>query len=379
MTEKILCVDDEEKVLEGLQRHLRKQFVVETAASGSAGLALLAHHGPFAVVVSDMRMPSMNGVQFLTLVRQQAPTCVRILLTGQTDLEAAVAAVNEGGIFRFLTKPCPPDSLVRTLQDALDQYRLVMMERTLLEHTLHGSVQVLTDVLALSNPVAFGRASRLKRYVQHIATHLGLPEVWQYELAALLSPIGCVALPMETLEKVYAGQPLLAAEQQMFAAHPTVGSQLLRHIPRLETVAAIIARQHDADVPPEAPPEGSPEHTVLVGAQVLKVALAFDQRLRCGMSAHQALAEMLQQAACYEHRFVTPLQTLDRGGTEPVRRVVRVRDLCPGMVLDEDIYTKTGNLVLAKGHEVSFTLIERLRSYGQRVGVVEPFRVLVQV
>jgi hypothetical protein len=129
----------------------------------------------------------------------------------------------------------------------------------------------------------------------------------------------------------------------------------------------------------EAPQEGQSENTVLLGAQLLKIALDFDQRLKRGLSAQQAIAEMLQQADRYASRFVAPLQTLESVEVEAVRRVVRVRDLCPGMVLDEDIRTITGSLVLAKGHEVTFALIERLRSYGQRVGVVEPFRVLVQV
>lgn len=379
MTEKILCVDDEVNVLEGLKRHLRRQFAVETATSGEEGLAVLAQQGPFAVVVSDMRMPGMNGAQFLTRVRHQAPDCIRILLTGHTDMEAAIAAVNEGGIFRFLAKPCPAESLVRTLQDAMAHHRLVTVERTLLEHTLHGSVKVLTEVLALINPVAFGQALRLKRYVCHIATELHLPELWQYELAAMLSPLGCITLPTEILAKVGVGQPLLAEEQQMFAAHPTVGSKLLRHIPRLETVAAMIAGQHEAGAAPEQY-QGVPQHEVgLLGAQLLKIALDFDQRRRRGVSQHQAIAEMLQRPDLYERRLVLPLQTLESTAPQTVVRVLRVRDLCPGMVLEEDIRTVTGSLVLAKGHEVSFALIERLRSYGQRVGVVEPFRVLVQV
>jgi hypothetical protein len=97
------------------------------------------------------------------------------------------------------------------------------------------------------------------------------------------------------------------------------------------------------------------------------------------VAQHQAIAEMLQRPELYERRFVVPLQTLESLETQTVTRVLRVRDLCPGMVLDEDVRTATGSLVLARGHEVSFTLIERLRSYGQRVGVREPFRVRVQV
>jgi len=379
MNDTILCVDDEANILEGLKRHLHKRFVLETALSGAAGLELLDRQGPFAVVVSDMRMPGMNGAQFLALVRERAPDSVRIILTGQADLEAAIATVNEGNIFRFLIKPCPPESLVQTLEAALDQYRLVTTERTLLEQTLHGSVKVLTDVLALINPAAFGQASRIKRYVCHIATHLALPDMWQYELAALLSPLGCVTLPVETLEKVYAGQPLSAEEQQLFSTHPAVGSNLLRPIPRLETVAAMIARQHDPWDKPRNLRETHQEGPVILGAQLLQIALDFDQRLTRGLSYQRAIAEMLQQPHLYESRLVAPLKTLEVVEAETIMRVVGVRDLFPSMVLAEDIRTKTGGLVLAKGHEVTSVLIERLRSYGKRVDIVEPFRVLVQV
>ena len=378
MTEKILCVDDEVNILDGLKRQLHKRFVLETAVSGAEGLALLDGQGPFAVVVSDMRMPGMHGAQFLALVRERTPDCVRIMLTGQTDVTAAIAAVNEGHVFRFLTKPCATESLVTTLEAALEQYRLVTTERTLLEKTLHGSVKVLTEVLALINPVAFGQASRLKRYVCHIATHLALPDVWQYELAALLSPLGCVTLPMETLEKSYAGQALSAEEQRLFAAHPAVGSALLRHIPRLETVAAMIAKQLDPGDTRERLQERPQGDPVLLGAQLLKIALDFDQRITRGLSYRRAIAEMLQQPALYESRLVASLKTLEAVETDTVIRTVGVCDLFPGMILAEDIRTTTGGLVLAKGHEVTVALIERLRSYGKRVDIGEPFRVLVQ-
>jgi hypothetical protein len=100
-----------------------------------------------------------------------------------------------------------------------------------------------------------------------------------------------------------------------------------------------------------------------------------DKTLRRGVAQPQALAEMLQRPERYERRLVLALQTLESQDTPTVLQALRVRDLCPGMVLEEDIRTLTGSLVLARGHEVSFALIERLRAYRQRVGIVEPFRV----
>src|SRR5262245_17980905 len=105
---RILCVDDEPNVLEGLALHLRRKYEMSTAANGPDALALLEREGPPEVIISDMRMPGMDGATFLSKARQLYPDTVRMLLTGQSDMASAIKAVNDGQIFRFLTKPCGP-------------------------------------------------------------------------------------------------------------------------------------------------------------------------------------------------------------------------------------------------------------------------------
>jgi DNA-binding NtrC family response regulator len=150
--ETILFVDDEPAILDGYKRVLYKDFAIETAVGAEAGLALMKSHGPFPVVVSDMRMPKMNGVQFLSEVKSVAPDTVRMILTGYADVPTVMDAVNESNIFRFLTKPCEKTILGSALTSALTQYRLVVAERELLEKTLQGMVRVLADVLSFVNP-----------------------------------------------------------------------------------------------------------------------------------------------------------------------------------------------------------------------------------
>jgi len=133
---RILCVDDDPSMLGGLSAVLRRDFDVCTAASGPDGLRALTDEGPFPVVVSDLAMPGMSGVEFLALVASVAPNAVRVLLTGHASLEAAVAAVNEGNIFRFLVKPCRPDELIKALKDGVEQARLVTADCELLERRL---------------------------------------------------------------------------------------------------------------------------------------------------------------------------------------------------------------------------------------------------
>src|SRR5215210_4116080 len=135
MTSKILMVDDDENILAGYQRTLRKQFAIDTASSGAQGLARLSADGPYAVVVADMQMPNMNGIEFLKLAEAQVHDTVRIMLTGNADQKTSVDAVNEGHVFRFLNKPCKPETFTNTLEAGLKQHQLIIAERQLLEMT----------------------------------------------------------------------------------------------------------------------------------------------------------------------------------------------------------------------------------------------------
>src|SRR5438105_2797905 len=128
MKRKILCVDDEENVLRAFERNLRSRFDIETAVGPLEGLAAVANRGPYAVIVSDLRMPHMDGIQFLSAVRTQSPDTVRLILTGNADLQTAIASVNEGSVFQFLTKPCPVEKLSSALEAALKQHQLITAE-----------------------------------------------------------------------------------------------------------------------------------------------------------------------------------------------------------------------------------------------------------
>src|ERR1700719_1967219 len=128
-TPSILCVDDEARVLDGLKLTLRRGFEVLTATSGAEGLAMLKRMAGAAVVISDMRMPGMDGAAFLTQVKEQWPESTRLLLTGEAGCDAAVAAVNEGQIFRFLTKPCTPEKLIAAVEAAVRHHQLIMAEK----------------------------------------------------------------------------------------------------------------------------------------------------------------------------------------------------------------------------------------------------------
>jgi CheY-like chemotaxis protein len=137
VNEKILFVDDEPGVLDGYRRMLRSEYDIATAVSGEDGLASLRNHGPFAMVISDMRMPGMDGVQFLKRVRQISPNTIRLVLTGCADLNSAARAVNEGCVFRFLMKPCEKSVLIDAITMALAQYNERKAARVRIELPVH--------------------------------------------------------------------------------------------------------------------------------------------------------------------------------------------------------------------------------------------------
>jgi len=379
MNDTILFVDDDVNLLAGIKRRLRKQFNLELAEGSIQGLNILAEHDPFAVVVADMRMPGMDGVQFLAEVKEKSPNTVRMMLTGNADLQTAIDAVNQGNIFRFLTKPCPMEIMSGALTAALDQHRLIMAEKELLEKTLRGSIKVLTDILSLVNPTAFSQSSRIRQYVRHMTIRSRLPHPWQYEIAALLSQIGCVTLPADTLEKVYAQAPLTPEEESMFAQHPATGHKLLANIPRLELIAEMIAQQHRpfSDYPP-LEKLSDDERAAVWGAQMLNIATNFDRLVHSGISAKIAIGSLRQKKGRYLPDLLDTLATLQVAQAGEVTKLVRIKDLNTQMVAAQDIEAKNGLLLVPKGQEITYPVMERLRNFSRRVGIAEPVRVIIQ-
>jgi len=372
---RVLFVDDDPTLLDTYRRRLIGTFKVQTAEGPQAGLAAVQNDGPFAAIVSDLRMPGMGGVEFLARVATMAPETPRVMLTGFADTEAAVAAVNEGRIFRFLNKPCSHEQMVGTLEGCIEQYRLVTAERELLENTLAGSIRVLTDILGLTHPGVMSRASRLRRIMRHLARTLELSHVWQYELSGMLSQIGCLTIQPEILDKIWAGQDLAPEEDEIYRSHPAVGAQLLSHIPRLGTVAQIVARQQGTPAP--ASGEAAADEHLVLGGKMLQVAVELDRLTARGVARETAPAEMRRNPKEFPARLLDPPASLPGEKMAQVQRAVRVSELAESMVFDEDVRARNGLLLVARGHEVNVPVLLRLRSFARGIGVVEPIRVLV--
>ncbi len=365
---KVLFVDDEQNILDTYKASLRKRFKVETALGPEEGLQKVGESGPYAVVVSDLKMPKMDGITFLSKVQALSPDTVRVMFTGHADLESAIAAVNEGAVFRFMTKPTPIDEMIRTLEVALEQYSLVVAERELLRGTLRGSIRVLTDILGLINPEAFGRSERVKRLAGYIGHHLNLKQLLNLDLAAMLCQLGCVTLTDTLLKKIYEGRGLTDEEQQSFDRHPGVTAGMLARIPRMDKVSEIIRHQNDslADNP-----------TMPVEARILKVCLDYDALVQRGLEKQDAIDTLRQREGVYDLKIVDVLERGTAGEEGYVRRELELGELRPGMILDEALWSVDEVHLMAEGTEVTETAIMRIGNFMKARRLPETIRALV--
>jgi hypothetical protein len=327
-------------------------------------------------VVSDMRMPKMDGATFLALARETAPDAVRMLLTGHADLDATIKAVNHGQLFRFLTKPCPKETLINAIECAVSQHRLIIGERVLLEQTLNGSVKMLFDILAITSPAAFGRANQIKRRVLQLARVLGVLDVWQLEIAALASQLGYIVVPHEVCEKLEHKLVLSDDEQRMVARAPAMTEQLLANIPRLEHVRAMLALH--VNPPPRSANAEPAIQRIELGAHLLRIAIDIEvlESTRTDRSS-SPVSMLLARADQYDAEVLEAVEQLY--SERPARVVVKAihaAALATGMVLAEDVRLLNGTLLVSRGYEVTPHFIERINNFPPGVFAGE-FRVIV--
>ena len=382
MSKKILCVDDDANILAGFQRNLRKQFALDIAGGGEQGLAAVEANGPYAVVVADMQMPGMNGIQFLTKLEQRAPDTVRVMLTGNVDQKTAMDAVNEGHVFRFLTKPCSPESLAATLEAALGQYRLVTAEREILERTLNGTTKALSDILSILDPAAFGLGQKLRDYMRAYLKHLKIAQTWDLELAAMLCQVGYVTIPAPVLAKFRANLTLRSEEKDMLARIPRTGADLLANIPRLEGVAEIVLNQNKNFDGTGFPVGPLAREEIPLGSRVLRVLtdlIALEER---GHARPKALAEMQARPGIYDPRVLESVSVcfdvFMSDHAEPGKAVqeITIKELCVRHRLVDKIETLDGvMLVVGGGRLVTPMLLEKLKNFAAVNGIREPIRV----
>jgi response regulator RpfG family c-di-GMP phosphodiesterase len=412
----VLAVDDEPNIVSALRRTLRsKGFTVHTALGGAEGLKVLQSQ-PVDAIISDMRMPEMNGAQFLQAARATMPEAVRILLTGYADITSTIEAVNHGEIFRYLSKPWDDDVLLSTLHDGLERKRLArerdallaltrqqneqlqahaeQLEQRVQERTrdlqqatdevkaaherisadFKGTVKMLSGLLERRPGLAGGCARRVAEHVRRAGPRVGLAgEALQDTLyAALLEDLGKVGFAQDWLETPL--NALQGRDRVEFMKHPLHGEGYLMSLPSLRGAGLVLRHLYERwdgkGVPNELEGEAIP-----LGARVLRAASEYE-RLRAGVIerrsfSHEDACNWLKNGSGtrFDPAVARALiEVLAEAAESAPERAMTVADLQPGMVLAQDLTAGSGVLLLSKEHRLDEAMIARLVAFQARIG-----------
>jgi response regulator RpfG family c-di-GMP phosphodiesterase len=253
-----------------------------------------------------------------------------------------------------------------------------MSERNLLDQTHQISLRLLTELLSLANPIAYTRAIRIRKVVNRIVSNLKPLNAWQYQLAALLSQLGCIALPQHLHERVYFGDILSPRETRITASHPMIGAKLLENISQLGSVALMVKDQNKNFSSYTSRVDGNQAKEGWFGAQILKVAIDYDKLIQEGMTHQDTVSFMEGLNQIYNPQIVSNLGTENILTDDWDFKLIDNEEIELGMVLNQDIFTKANILLVPKDQVVDSTILEKIQQYAQGVGIVEPFRVLVR-
>ncbi len=409
----ILLVDDEENILNSIYRLLRreKSYEILMAKSGADGLEILnsklktQNSEPVSLIVSDQRMPVMEGVEFLSKAKAISPDSTRIMLTGYADINAVTAAVNKGEIFRYITKPWEDETLLGVIKQGVKQYELLTERKQLLELTrkqneelsdlnhnlehkvedrtkevqelykklktnFYETIRVFVSLVEHYDSHLGGHVKRVATLAEEFAKELGLSEkeIEEVELAALLHDIGLTGIPKVILAKEM--QDLSFNELNLMKQHPAFGQSLLHSIESLHHVGVIIKSHHERH-DGSGYPDGLKGEEVPYASRIVAICDTYDEHLNKRVKDKGSEGAAINQIKSGRGILFEPeiangfLKFI--GNRKPVEGVIEkeinLSQLQEAMVISRDISTGSGRLLVPKGAILSKAIIERLRNF----------------
>lgn len=413
---KILLVDDEPNITKSLRRLLMQvdQYDILTATSGADGLQILENNLDIGVVISDQRMPQMTGVEFLAQVRKLAPDAIRILLTGYADIEASIGAINQGAVFRYLTKPWDDNDLLQVVGEAARSFQLIAENKRLnqlvakqnaelqewnsrlkqrvlaqtaqiraksdavadanqlLRRSFRETIEALSGLIEIRDRRTSGHSHNVTKLVAAMTAELQINDEETETIcsAALLHDIGKISLP----EHLLGVPPLQMTEKDLgeYRLHPIRGQAAIDMVPALRGVGVII-RHHHEHVDGSGFPDELRGRRIPFGSRIICVADTFERAL-VHYPERTALESALQELSpLWGKKLDADLRiTLETAApivfnhldisAEVAKLHVKPRDLKPGMQLLRDLYSGTGVMLLNKGtifDETAIALVKR--------------------
>ncbi|MEM9388010.1 MAG: response regulator [Pseudomonadota bacterium] len=358
LQEKVLCVDDEPRVGQGYARALRKVMPLDLASSGPQALEMIRTNGPYAVVVSDMRMPGMDGLELLEQVERISPDTVRIMLTGNIDMRTASEAINRGGVFRYLVKPCGARAFAEAVVDGVKKFQVRRAEREVLDCPGDGAAEVSCELLELIAPGMLDRVPVIEALLDGLLTQLQQPVGWS---TAVLAPLALVGV---------AGADT-GADAQRSARFSELSAKIADAVPRLGVLSEGVRYQmknYDGSGLPEDALLG--EQIPFVG-RLLRVTLAFDAQCQRSLSDQQAYEALAANKEWFDPELLEALSqhlSAAKGVVAPEGKEgipVAVKELREEMVLSMPVTTPSGTVLMGRGKVLTERAIERLQSFAQ--------------
>ncbi len=392
---KVLYVDDEASLLSSFVSMMRKQNVQTAVLNDSRNIeTILQEGGPFAVVLSDQRMPVVDGVAVLERVARLYPDTVRVMVTGYADHNDTLRAINQGGISHYIAKPWKDDDLRSLIDDSISRYNLKMENRFLLEEldrenakltelldgTVVGTTRILGDMVGYMNPEGAAQVERVRRLgnaMLGMLTELSSHERWEISRALDLFNLGLAVLPPLT-QLAINKEGLAALDRSPIARnHHLLAAGLLKDIPRFGGVARIIELQRK-DFDGSGEPTNQPiKGTELpLGTRLLRILVDLDRMRKGSVQGRELLKRMINRPTQYDVTLIHRMLG-ETTATAPMslERALPVTSLQPGMVLIDDVTTRAGQFLLRAESTLSETTVNILLQWHKNDPIVEPIRV----
>ncbi|MBN4071868.1 response regulator [bacterium AH-315-F18] len=372
----VLVVDDKPANLD-VMRTILKGFHVKAALGGEHAIDIARKTPSLGLVLLDINMPDMDGYEALSKLQsipgnEKVPVIFVTARKETCDEEKGLAL----GAVDYITKPVVPAIVRARVKTHLELYGARHEADQLLSKTLVGSIKVLMDILALLNPDAFHRATRLREAAGALAERLELPALWRFQIAAMFSQIGYFNVPPSVMDKHFKREGLSLEEKQLLSSGPLIGQELLDRIPRLEEVGAMIGQQEAPLDPKLAQADFADWNSASLGGHLLKTVIEFDRRLSLHQSPQVVLEEMSKHNKDYLPAMVLGLLAVHQAKPIQVERNVKLSELEEGMVLRQEIKTGWGMTLAPKNSPVSGTLLNQLLRLSKEISIQEPIRVL---
>ncbi|UTW60169.1 response regulator [Kordiimonas sp. SCSIO 12603] len=386
MTKKILFVDDSLQLLSAIRRRLRKEINLSTAASGQEALNLLKEEGPFAVLVTDQNMPGMNGLELLKAAKEIAPDMQRIMMTGQADEETSQQAINDGHVFKILSKPCSPEDVLTAVRSALKRFESKVNERTSAEATLLEGLTLMSEVIAFKGGNSAGAAPYTRAWAKQLAPYIGDINPFELECAVILSGLGKLSLPEELQSKIEASEQLTDEEYRLVEKATSSANRVLDKTPMFKDVADAIQYQNKGFDGSGWPNDDVWGNSIPKMARTLKIlndlsAHAVDAN--GNFSLHKSFGELKRNIGAYDPQLLEQFEHIlihekhQQGDPQVhVGTTVEVTDLVEDDIIEEDIRTRYGSLVLTAGTVLTPHLLGKIKQTNDNIGLNSPIQIL---